>query len=146
MTGRLPAGDGGHSLLPASPTRLVGRERERRAARDLLMLEHVRLLTLTGPGGSGKTRLALAVTEDLALAVTEDLAPTFADGVRLVDLTPLREPSLVVPAIARAFGVHESGRRPIAEVLFERLQTERVLLVLDNCEHLLEAAPAIARR
>ena len=138
MTGRLPAGDGGHSLLPASPTRLVGRERERRVARDQLMLEHVRLLTLTGPGGSGKTRLALAVTEDLA--------PTFADGVRLVDLTPLREPSLVVPAIARAFGVHESGRRPIAEVLFERLQTERVLLVLDNCEHLLEAAPAIARR
>lgn len=132
---RFPTGDGRHNL-PASPTRLVGRELERRAASDQLRLEHVRLLTLTGPGGSGKTRLALAVAEDLAAA--------FADGVWLVDLTPLREPSLVIPVIARAFGVRETGRRPISEILFERLRHQQLLLVLDNCEHLLEAAPQIA--
>src|SRR5205823_3911876 len=100
------------------------------------LLEQIRLLTLTGPGGSGKTRLALAVAEDLLGA--------FTDGVWLVDLTPLRESSLVLTAIARALGLQEAGQRPILETLVERLREQQLLLVLDNCEHVLEAASQIA--
>ena len=122
--------------LPAAPTPLIGREQELHTARARLLLEQVRLLTLTGPGGSGKTRLALAVADGLHGA--------FADGVWLVDLTPLREPSLVLPAIARVLGIQQAGRRPIIETLCERLRERQLLLVLDNCEHVLGAAPQIA--
>jgi predicted ATPase/DNA-binding CsgD family transcriptional regulator len=122
--------------LPAQATPLVGREQELEVAHQQLLLEHVRLLTLTGPGGSGKTRLALAVAENLA--------GEFVDGVWLVDLTPLREPSLVLPAIARVLGLREAGQRPILDTLCQHLCEQHVLLVLDNCEHVLEAAPQIA--
>jgi non-specific serine/threonine protein kinase len=135
MVHRSPAGDGRHNL-PASPTPLIGREQERRVAREQLLLEQIRLLTLTGPGGSGKTRLALAVAEDLVA--------TFADGAWLVDLTPVRESSLVLFSIARAICLRRTGHRPILDILSERLRGQQILLVLDNCEHVLEAAPQIA--
>src|SRR6188508_1550305 len=135
MVLRLPARDAPHNL-PASPTPLIAREQELRVAREQLLLPEVRLLTLTGPGGSGKTRLALAVAEDLVGA--------FPDGVWLVDLTPLREPTLVLPAIARAIGLQHTRHRPILDALVERLRERQILLVLDNCEHVLDAAPRVA--
>ena len=125
-----------HHNLSASPTPLIGREQELRAACQQLLSDQTRLLTLTGPGGSGKTRLALAVAEHLLAA--------FADGVWLVDLTPLRDPTLVVPAIARIVGLHATGRQPLLQALIERLHDQEILLLLDNCEHVLDAAPQIA--
>src|SRR5215218_10272073 len=87
--------------VPISRTRLIGRETVRAAARSLLLDEAVPLLTLTGPGGVGKTRLALVIAQDVAGA--------FADGVAFIDLSPLADPALVLPAIAGAVGVTESG-------------------------------------
>src|SRR5204862_4973146 len=87
-------------------------------------------------GGSGKTRLAI----ELALG----LVPHFPDGVRFVGLAPIGEPELVLPTIARALGVDEAGGRPLLELLQASLRERRVLLLIDNFEHLLEAAPIVA--
>jgi len=95
----------------------------------------VRLLTLTGAAGSGKTRLALQG----AAAVIE----SFADGVFLVTLEAVADPALVLPAVAQTLGVAESGPRPLAQALDEFLRAKQALLVLDNVEHLLEAAPLL---
>ena len=122
--------------LPVPPTRLVGREQEVAALCARLRREEVRLLTLTGPGGVGKTRLALAVAGEVAGA--------FADGVAWVALAPLGHANLVASAVAQSLGIREVGGRPLAEALTASLWPREALLVLDNFEHLLAAAPLVA--
>ncbi len=96
----------------------------------------VRLVTLTGPGGVGKTRLALHVAQDLASA--------FADGIAFVALTPLTDPALVAPIVATALGVREAGDRSLTDSLADALRDRALLLVLDNFEQVLAAAPLLA--
>lgn len=122
--------------MPAPRTSLIGREEEIATARVLLPDEAAPLLTLAGPGGVGKTRLALALAQDVAAS--------FADGVIFVDLTPVRSPDLVLPAIAQALSIRDDGMRPIAESLATALRPRQALLLLDNCEQVVEVAPLIA--
>src|ERR671913_1924075 len=121
--------------LPVPPTRLVGREQEVAALCARLRREEVRLLTLTGPGGVGKTRLALAAAGELA--------GTRADGACWVDLAPLADPALLLPTVARALGVRESVDQPLDERLRAALRPRELLLLLDNCEHLVTAVAAL---
>lgn len=125
------------SDLPIPATPLLGREKELREVRGLL--GEVRLLTLTGTGGVGKTRLALeAAWASLA-------AGLFPGGVAFVALAPLEDPSLVIPGMARSLGVREAEGQALDEALRARLRGKRTLLVLDNFEHVLGAAPEVAR-
>jgi len=122
--------------LPNSPTTLVGRAGEVREVVALLRRADVRLLTLTGPGGVGKTRLALAIAKRLA--------SEFRDGVVFVDLAPVHDPNLVMVAIAQTLGLREMPGHSPRETLVAALVDRHVLLVLDNVEHVIAAAPAIA--
>ncbi len=128
----------GSPRLPVPPGALLGRENELARARELLRERGVRLLTLTGAGGVGKTRLALQIAAELG---TE-----YADGAFFVDLAPLREPAQVAPAVARAIGLREPAREgsALVEPLRDFLAERQVLLVLDNFEHLVEAGPLAA--
>src|SRR5215207_3721778 len=125
-----PAGAGAKHNLPLARTSLVGREREKLEVKQLLAM--TRLLTLTGAGGSGKTRLALEVARDLA--------GVYPDGAWLVGLAPLTEPELVPQAVVQALGVREQPNRPLLQTLKDTLRAKKLLLVIDNCEHLVEAA------
>ena len=120
--------------LPRQRTRFIGRERELTECARLL--GETRILTLTGIGGSGKTRLALRLAEAML--------PTFPNGVWFVDLVSLVDPQRVPDAVATVLGVHEAAGKPIVEVLADQLRGKRTLIVLDNCEHLLEATAALA--
>jgi predicted ATPase/DNA-binding XRE family transcriptional regulator len=123
--------------LPLPPAGFVGREHEIAATTHLLLLPEVRLLTLTGPGGVGKTRLAL----EAARRVSE----SFPDGVAFVDLAPVGEAGLVPATMARALGVRDPGGAPAVEQLIVALREARVLVVLDNLEHLVAAGPELAQ-
>ena len=123
-----PAGPRRHNL-PLARTSFVGRERETLEVKQLLAM--TRLLTLTGAAGCGKTRLALKVARDLAGANP--------DGAWLVELAPLSEPELVPQAVAQALNVREQPNRPLLETLEDALGARKMLLVVDNCEHLIEA-------
>ncbi len=123
--------------LPTPRTRLIGRETERATARAFLLEDAVPLLTLTGPGGVGKTRLALAMAQDVA--------DRFADGVVLVDLAPLTDAALLAATVARSLDLVPQPDIPIIEQLTRFLRPRQTLLLLDNCEHVLtEAAMLVA--
>lgn len=126
--------------VPAPLTRLLGREHELNAVCDLLQSGEcgVRLVTLTGPGGTGKTRLAQAVAQRFA-----QQPAIFEDGLYYVSLSPLTSPDFVLPAIAKVLGVFESGQRSFSDAVKDALHHKDLLLILDNFEHLLEAAPLI---
>jgi predicted ATPase len=126
----------GAGNLPVQPAPLLGRDRETAEIEALLRREDVRLLTLTGPGGVGKTRLALEVGAALAAG--------FANGVHLVALAPVRDPALVPAGIAQALGVREAPVRPLREALTDYLREKRQLLLLDNFEQVVAAAPFLA--
>jgi predicted ATPase/class 3 adenylate cyclase len=121
--------------LPTQLTRFVGRQRELAEARTLLERPEVRLLTLTGPGGTGKTRLAVQVAGELAEA--------FPDGVAFVGLAQVNDPGLVVPTIAQALEIKESAARPLLDSLIQHVDDRRLLLILDNFEQVLAAAPLV---
>jgi predicted ATPase/class 3 adenylate cyclase len=122
--------------LPFQPTPLLGREEEVDALCTLLQRSDVRLVTLTGPGGIGKTRLSIQV----AAEVIDD----FPDGVWVVRLARLTDPGLVVLTIAQTLGLKEAGSQPIAETLRDYLHRRKLVLVLDNFEHVAAAAPEVA--
>jgi len=122
--------------LPVSLTSLIGREHEVKALHALLLRPDVRLLTLTGTPGVGKTRLALEV----ALELVHD----FADGVHLVFLAPISDPAFVIPTIAHRLGLTESGSLPLLDLLKTTQHDKHRLLLLDNFEHVITAATLLA--
>ena len=122
--------------LPIQSTPLVGRQDELAVLKQMLMRADVSLLTLIGPGGIGKTRIALRLATELA--------HDFVDGVFLVALAPLRNTNLILPSIGRTLGITEGAEGTLLERLKIHLRPSQLLLVLDNFEHLLSAAPVVS--
>jgi predicted ATPase/serine/threonine protein kinase len=127
------------SNFPVPRTGFVGREREAAATKELLLRQDVRLVTVTGPGGIGKTRLAVEVASGLIEG--------FPGGIHFVPLAPLRDPSLIASVIVQTLGIRETGGQSPLEILKKNLQNSLrapMLFVLDNFEHLVQAAPSVA--
>src|SRR3989440_567091 len=122
--------------LPVSLTSLIGREHEVKSLHALLLRTDVRLLTLTGTAGVGKTRLALEVARDLA--------HDFTDGVHVVSLAPLSDPAFVIATIAHSLGLTESGSQPLLDLLKISQRDKQRLLLLDNFEQVIPAATLLA--
>jgi predicted ATPase/DNA-binding SARP family transcriptional activator len=122
---------------PTAMTPLIGREREVSDLRDLVLREEVRLVTLVGAGGSGKTRLALALASDSHRF--------FANGVAIAELSALRDPALVLPAVAEAVRVGEQPGESLANTLAAWMAERELLLVVDNFEHVTDAGPELLR-
>lgn len=132
----IPTEGAAGAKLPCHTNRLIGRQGDMDAISAILGGSGVRLLTLTGPGGVGKTRLAIAVAAWLA--------PNFVTGAAFVELVPVRDPGLVLPTIARALGARLLPGAPAVESLAELLHDRHCLLVLDNLEQVIEAASELA--
>jgi predicted ATPase/DNA-binding CsgD family transcriptional regulator len=124
------------AYIPQEPNSFIGRERE--ITELCQMLRETRALTLCGPGGIGKTRLALRI-----LAATAD---EFPDGAWFVELADLRQPDLVVSRVAAVVGVSEEAGRPLLSTLADALRPRRLLLALDNCEHLIDACAQVGQQ
>jgi predicted ATPase/class 3 adenylate cyclase len=123
--------------LPIQSTNHIGREEELVSARNLLSRVEVRLLTITGPGGIGKTRLGLQLAAELS--------DEFNDGVFFVPLAPITDCMLVTSTVAQTLGIHDRGSQPILDTLIEHLRPHNTLLFLDNFEHVYEAASEVTR-
>ena len=124
------------SNLPSQLTPLIGRKRESASVCTLLRDQEVRLVTLTGPGGVGKTRLGLEVATEML--------DDFANGVCFIPLAPISDPDLVVPTIAQALGIREAGEQAVSDLLQASLRDKHLLLLLDNFEQVAAAAPRLA--
>jgi predicted ATPase/DNA-binding CsgD family transcriptional regulator len=124
------------SSFPVPPTALIGRQQEVRAVCDLLSQPEMRLLTITGTGGAGKTRLALEVARVLG--------SDFTDGSCFVPLAPISDPGLVIPTIAQALDLEEAGQQSMLSLLQAFLRDKQLLLVVDNFEQVLDAASQVA--
>ena len=120
--------------LPVQLTSFIGREREIADVKRLL--SESRLVTLTGAGGSGKTRLALQAAVSIG--------GSFADGAWMVDLAPLHEPALVLQIVAQTLGLRPAADQPLLETMLGFIRSKQLLLLLDNCEHLSEACAQLA--
>ncbi|MCI0435179.1 MAG: tetratricopeptide repeat protein [Gemmatimonadetes bacterium] len=123
--------------FPATPTRLIARESEISAIRAILRSEGVRLVTLTGPGGTGKTRLGIAIADTAA--------DDFRDGAVFVPLSSLTDGRLVATTVVQALGLMEGSGRPTIDVLLSHLHDRQMLVVLDNFEQVVDAAPVVAQ-
>src|SRR6266699_1646026 len=128
--------DSSPNNLPVQPTPFLGREQEVAAIADLLRREDVRLVTLSGPGGTGKTRLGLQVAADVS--------ELFSSGVFFVNLAPISDPALVMPTIAETLVIRERSGQVLLERLTEELRQRQMLLLLDNFEQVVSAAEQVA--
>ena len=122
--------------LPAEPNSFVGRERD--LAELGTLLGEVRALTLCGPGGIGKTRLALRLAAELA--------PDYPDGAWLAELADVTDPDLVPRRVAATLGIREEPDRALADTLVDTLRSRRLLLILDTCEHLVDACAPLVQQ
>lgn len=120
--------------LPVQLTSFIGREKE--IAEIKALLRSARLITLTGSGGTGKSRLSVEIGRGEL--------PSFTNGIWLIELAPLADPSQIIPTIAQVFGLQEHPFGPLAELLMDYLRDKQILLILDNCEHLIEACARLA--